>query len=221
MTFRARLVHLCCQDACRSGSSPFWCVSPTNPCWLRLSPPLVGTGECTVVENPLRSSRVMWGWLLAGVAGVLLLAVWAFRGRELPPGVARPAGERLTRNESVEVGGVKRPVTDIRRPESRKTTKSGESPLRHALPRLPIEKSDHPQVASVLEAVKSGSHPERRRWFRQRRLTQRRMRPTRKRTYRRANRGVCGRWLSRVGVFRGWCRWPRRCSRLSRENRCC
>ena len=114
-----------------------------------------------MVANPLRPSRVMWGWLLAGVAGVLLLAMWAFRGRELPPGVARPAGERLTRNESVEVGGVKRPVTDIRRPESRKTTKSGESPLRHALPRLPIEKSDHPQVASVLEAVRSGSHPER------------------------------------------------------------
>lgn len=112
-------------------------------------------------KNPPRLSPAVWALLLSGVLGVLLLVVWVFRSVEILPNRTRSAEERMTRNEYLEVGGVRRPVTDIRRPGSHKIGKSDESILKTVLPPKPIGNIDHPQVASVVEAMKSGTHPER------------------------------------------------------------
>lgn len=105
-------------------------------------------------------SRGAWGGFLALGLFALGMIFWVFRRHDQLPVVQR-SEERLSRNEVVEVGGVRRPVTDVRRPGDRPAFKPGDSALRNALPRLPIEPGGNPQVASVIEASSTGKHPER------------------------------------------------------------
>lgn len=77
--------------------------------------------------------------------------------------VQPPVARHRLREQTVEVGGVRRPVTDIRPAGSRRRPRPdgvdaepfdvGTTP--------PIPRDANPQVASVVEAIETGRHPER------------------------------------------------------------
>jgi hypothetical protein len=106
---------------------------------------------------PASSAR----WALGVAVGVLALiaGLMLFRSGPVPQQAGQPKPVKsLSRDETVVVGGVKRPATDVRRgPRT-----PHEKPLVLDYGRAPkIDPQANPQVASVAETLRTGKFPER------------------------------------------------------------
>jgi hypothetical protein len=104
-------------------------------------------------------------WLTVLLLGLFAgLAVW-FRtrpkeGLDLRPGAGEP---RASRKEQIEVGGVKRPITDVRHVDrNRPGAASTDVALEVDYGRTPpVPRDANPNVRSVAEALDTGDFPER------------------------------------------------------------
>ncbi|MFH5806178.1 hypothetical protein [Alienimonas sp. DA493] len=95
----------------------------------------------------------------AGLAGAFALgAYFAFRADDPPLALNRPAPD--PRAEEVTVGGVRRPLADVRRPpRDPEAGRPGPPPGYGG--RVPIPADANPNARSVAEALRTGEHPER------------------------------------------------------------
>ncbi len=104
------------------------------------------------------------GIALIGVSVIALIAVLAIFLRTRPQddlALDRRKDARPTRDQMIDVGGVKRPITDIR-PGRARTDAKGDKSMDIDIgttPKVPVDAN--PQVKSVVEALKTGKHPER------------------------------------------------------------
>lgn len=105
------------------------------------------------------------GFTLIGASVIALVAVATIFFRTRPQdqlGFDHRKDARPTRDQMVDVGGIKRPMTDIRTapPRSNATgDKNFDDVDIGTTPRVPVDAN--PQVKSVVEALKTGKNPER------------------------------------------------------------
>lgn len=104
------------------------------------------------------------GIALIGVSVIALIAVLTIFLRMRPQGdlaLDRRKDARPTRDQMIDVGGVKRPITDIRSARPRTDAKGDKSMDIDigTTPKVPVDAN--PQVRSVVEALKTGKYPER------------------------------------------------------------
>lgn len=113
---------------------------------------------------PDKNSRMTW-LATAGVAVAMLTLVVFFRSRPQDGlvGDRNRREDRPTRDQFIEIGGVRRPITDVKPFKPRSDPKEAPTvPDAGAIGTTPPVKADaNPQVVSVAEALKSGKHPER------------------------------------------------------------
>lgn len=108
--------------------------------------------------------KQMVGVAIIGTSVVALVAVATIFFRTRPQDdlrLDRRKEARLTRNQMVEVGGIKRPITDIRTARPR-TDAKGDKSMEFDVgvsPKIPGDANPH--VKSVVEALKTGKNPER------------------------------------------------------------
>lgn len=105
------------------------------------------------------------GVVIIGISVVALVAAMTIFFRSRPQDelkLVEQKSSRRTREQLVEVGGIKRPITDIRPNRPRSDPKSNKDFTNENIgttPRVPADANPH--VKSVAEALKTGKHPER------------------------------------------------------------
>lgn len=100
--------------------------------------------------------------LVVAVTLGALIVFFRTRPQDELQGVRNRPDDRPTREQFVEIGGVKRPITDVKAFKPRIDPKAGDRPEATDYGTTPPVKIDaNPQVASVAEALKTGKHPER------------------------------------------------------------
>lgn len=119
-------------------------------------------GQRPVLQTTDRHGAVRRDWV---VICVCVLAVgawgwWMFRAGPRQVDVVRREPQRVSRDEFVEVGGIRRPASDVNRQDLDKKPR-GPAVNANALPRQAIKDDGNPQVASVREAMRTKAHPER------------------------------------------------------------
>ncbi len=103
-------------------------------------------------------------WIVIAACVVMLMAmgVWLFRSGPQNQDVARPEPKRITRDQFVEVGGVRRPISDVKRQRDKIAELESKRQKGADYGTFPkIEPDANPQVKSVVEAFRDGKHPER------------------------------------------------------------
>ncbi len=122
-------------------------------------------GSTSSLEPTPRRGAARRDWIVIAVCVVMLMAmgIWLFRaGPQNQQDVARPEPKRVSREEFVEVGGVRRPASDLSRSEATWKKPKGPAVNANALPRQSIkDDGTNPQIASVKEAMRTKTHPER------------------------------------------------------------
>lgn len=90
---------------------------------------------------------------------LMAMGVWLFRADPQKVDVARPEPKRVSRDEFVEIGGIRRPASDLRR--GAVPTEDARSADAYYGTTPGIDPKANPQVASVYEALKEHKYPER------------------------------------------------------------
>lgn len=145
---------------------PWVCAEPLDVA----SRPFVGGGRSLPgpIQNLVASvsmhgdrRAVLWvSVVLLGLVGAMA-AFFMTRDDEELLQVQPPVARHRLRERTVEVGGVRRPITDIR-PVSRRRRADRVEPEPLNVGVAPaIPRDANPQVASVVEAIETGRHPER------------------------------------------------------------
>ncbi len=120
-------------------------------------------GQRPVLQTTDRHGAVRRDWV---VICVCVLAVgawgwWMFRAGPRRVDVVRPEPQRVSRDEFVEVGGIRRPASDVMRSEPLVADRK-EVPTEQDYGKFPlIPKDVNVHVKSVAEAIRTGTHPER------------------------------------------------------------
>ncbi len=121
-------------------------------------------GSTNPLEPTLRRGAARRDWIVIAVCVVMLMAmgVWLFRSGPQNQDVARPEPKRITRDQFVEVGGVRRPISDVKRQRDKIAALESKRQKGADYGTFPkIEPDANPQVKSVVEAFRDGKHPER------------------------------------------------------------
>ncbi len=121
-------------------------------------------GSTNSLEPTPRRGAARRDWIVIAVCVVMLMAmgIWLFRAGPQNQDVARPEPKRFSRDEFVEVGGIRRPASDLSRSDATWKKPKGPAVNANALPRQSIkDDGKNPQIASVKEAMQSKTHPER------------------------------------------------------------
>ncbi len=117
----------------------------------------------TLLGEPIpRRGAARRDWIVIAACVVILMTmgIWLFRSGPQNQDVARPGPKRVTRDQFVEVGGVRRPATDVRGKSSLIPDKlKSEEPFYGTYPKIP--KDANPAVTAVMSAIKTGENPER------------------------------------------------------------
>lgn len=108
-----------------------------------------------------KSNRATWAVVLAVTSAILGAAVF-FSTRDADEiGINGPIGSDVSRDELVEIGGVRRPITDIRPVDRRNDRNAGGDPSIDYGTTPPVPRDANPHVRSVAEALETGEYPER------------------------------------------------------------